>query len=243
VPSPRLPAGVVFDLDDTLLDTAGVEEEMLSALCDVARPEHPELDDAELRRRWFALRNELYLRVLQGEWDLETYRRTHLRQVLSPWGEPSDPLMETFLRLRDRQVEECRFVEHAVELLAELRAAGVRTSLLTNGPSFVQRRKVELMGLEEHLDGIAISEEIGLAKPDPAAFAAALALIDCAPREAIMVGDNVEWDVHGALGAGMLGAVWIALDDEAGDPPPGAVRVRRLRDVLAALAEVVSAAS
>lgn len=238
----RLPAGVVFDLDDTLLDTAGVEEEMLAALCQAARPEHPSLDDSQLRRRWFNLRNELYLRVLSGEWDIETYRREHIDAVMSPWGAPSAPLVQTFLRLRDQQVERCRLLEHALELLAELREAGVRTSLLTNGPSRVQRRKVELMGLQDHLDGIAISEEIGVAKPDPGAFSAALALIDCAPHEAVMVGDNVDWDVHGALSAGMLGAVWIAGDD-AGDPPHGAVRVRRLQQVLAALTDVVRAAS
>lgn len=236
-----LPVGVVFDLDDTLLDTAGVEAEMIAALCEAARPELPELDDAELRARWAEHRDRLYVRVLSGELDLVGYRRAHIEAVMTPWGQPSAPLMQTILALRERQVEECRFLEHAVDLLAELRAAGVRTSLLTNGPSDIQRRKIELVGLEAHLDGIAISGEIGVAKPDPAAFAAALELIDCAPHQAVMVGDNVDWDVHGALGAGMLGAVWIAGDD-AGDPPPGAVRVRRLQQVPTALTDVVSAA-
>lgn len=238
----RLPVGVVFDLDDTLLDTSGVEAEMIVAFCDAARPHHPGLDPDVVRARWAEHRDLLYLRVLSGELDLDGYRRAHIDAVLEPWGRPGAALTETLLELRDQQVERCRYVEHAIELLGELRAAGVRTSLLTNGPSGIQRRKIELVGLEPHLDGIAISGEIGVAKPAPAAFAAALELIGCAPHEAVMVGDNVEWDIHGALGAGMLGAVWIAPDD-AGDTPPGAVRVERLRNVPAALAGMVGGAT
>lgn len=234
-----LPVGVVFDLDDTLLDTTGVEREMLVNLCDVVRDDHPQLDDDALRDSWNELRDRLYVRVVSGELDLEAYRRAHLEAVLAPWGAPSEDLLTRCLALRQQQIERCRFLEHAVELLGELRAAGVRISLLTNGPSDIQRRKVELVGLADHLDGIAISGELGVAKPDPAAFAAALELIDCAPRDAVMVGDNIAWDVHGALGAGMLGAVWIA-GEAAGEPPLGAIRVERLQQVPQALADVVA---
>jgi putative hydrolase of the HAD superfamily len=231
-----LPAGVVFDLDDTLMDTSGIEAEMLVALCAVVRAELPDVDDAALRRRWADGRDELYERVLTGEWNLVTYRRAHLEAVLAPWGGPSEALATACLRLRDEQLERARFVEHAVELLRELRAAGVRTALLTNGPSRMQRRKVELLALEPELDAIGISEELGAAKPDPAAFAAALELIDCPPGEAVMVGDHLEWDVHGALAAGLRGAVWVSAHGaDAREAPPGALRVERLSEVPAAL--------
>jgi putative hydrolase of the HAD superfamily len=140
------------------------------------------------------------------------------------------------LRLRDEQLERARFVEHAVEILRDLREAGVRTALLTNGPSWMQRRKVEVLGLEAELDAIGISEELGAAKPDPAAFAATLELIEAAPDETVMVGDHLDWDVRGALDAGMRGAVWVAGDDDVREPPSGAVKVARLGEVPGALA-------
>jgi putative hydrolase of the HAD superfamily len=234
-----LPAGVVLDLDDTLMDTSGIEAEMLVALCDAVRAEMPEVEAGELRRRWANGRDELYERVLRGEWDLATYRRAHLEDVLIPWGVPSEALATTCLRLRDEQLGHARFVAHAVELLRELRAAGVRTVLLTNGPSLMQRRKVELLDLEPELDAIGISEELGAAKPDPAAFAAALELIDIAPDDAVMVGDHLAWDVHGALDAGLRGAVWVSGDaDDERQPPPGALRVAGLGAVPAALARL-----
>jgi putative hydrolase of the HAD superfamily len=230
-----LPPAVVFDLDDTLHDAAGVEAEMLVGLVAAIREELPGAEAEAFRTRFRDGRDELYGRVLTGEWDIPTYRREHLLLTCEPWGQPSEELVARCMRLRDDQLDRARFVEDAVELLRELREAGVRTALLTNGPSWMQRRKVELLGLESQLDAIGISEELGAAKPDPAAFAATLELLDAAPVEAVMVGDHLDWDVRGALAAGMRGAVWVAGDDER-EPPVGALRVRRLGEVPAALA-------
>jgi putative hydrolase of the HAD superfamily len=231
-----LPTAVVFDLDDTLLDTRGIEAEMLVALCAAVREELPDADEKSIRLRFRDGRDSLYERLLSGEWDLVTYRRNHLAAVCEPWGEPSEALHERALQLRDDQLDRARFVQDAVELLRELNDAGVRTALLTNGPSAMQRRKIEVLGLEPQLDAIGISGELGVAKPDPRAFAATLELICCAPDESIMVGDHLEWDIRGALAAGMRGAVWVAGDDDEREPPAGAVRVARLGEVPAALA-------
>jgi putative hydrolase of the HAD superfamily len=231
-----LPRAVVFDLDDTLLDTSGLEREMLVGLCEAINAELPGVEFDHLRTRFRDGRDHLYERVLQGEIDIATYRRLHLIAVCEPWGEPSDALHKAAVRLRDEQLGRTRFVEHAVELVRNLRAAGVTTGLLTNGPSWMQRRKVELLGLEAELDAIGISEELGASKPDPAAFTATLELMGSAPADTVMVGDHLDWDVRGALAAGMRGAVWVAGDEDEREPPPGALKVARLGEVPPALA-------
>ena len=49
-----------------------------------------------------------------------------------------------------------------------------------------------------------VSAEL-LGKPAPALFAAALRPLGCSPAEAVMIGDDVEADVNGALAAGLRG--------------------------------------
>ncbi len=83
-----LPRAVVFDLDDTLLDTTGLEAEMLVGLCAAVNEELPGVEFDHLRERYRDGRDHLYERVLAGEIDIAAYRRLHLIAVCEPWGEP-----------------------------------------------------------------------------------------------------------------------------------------------------------
>ena len=62
-----LPRAVVFDLDDTLLDTTGLEAEMLVGLCAALNEELPGVEFDHLRERYRDGRDHLYERVLSGE--------------------------------------------------------------------------------------------------------------------------------------------------------------------------------
>ncbi len=79
----------------------------------------------------------------------------------------------------------------AARFLSRLRADARPYSIVTNGRSGTQRRKIEALGLTDALS-IAISEETGAAKPDAAAYQPA---IDAhAPARFIYVGDNIRKD-------------------------------------------------
>lgn len=71
-------------------------------------------------------------------------------------------------------------------------------------------------------------EPVVLGKPDGAFFHSALASLGCAPQEAVMIGDDVENDVAGAMAAGLSGILVQTGKYQAGaerqiDPPPSAV--------------------
>jgi putative hydrolase of the HAD superfamily len=57
--------------------------------------------------------------------------------------------------------------------------------------------------LGELVDGVVTSAGVGARKPDPAIFAPALALAECAPAEALHVGDTAAEDVEAARAAGI----------------------------------------
>ncbi|HUZ44595.1 MAG TPA: HAD family hydrolase [Acidimicrobiales bacterium] len=96
-------------------------------------------------------------------------------------------------------------------------AAGrFRLGLLTNGPSDIQRLKLDQTGLAAHFGSVVISGELGQGKPDPAVFQAVMTELDVTPERTVMIGDSWERDVAGAAEAGLAGAIWVA----AGREPP-----------------------
>jgi putative hydrolase of the HAD superfamily len=63
------------------------------------------------------------------------------------------------------------------------------------------------------VDAVAISEEIGAAKPDPRAFAAVAGMLELAPAALVMVGDNWALDIEGSRGAGFAAAYYVGVED------------------------------
>jgi HAD superfamily hydrolase (TIGR01509 family) len=106
--------------------------------------------------------------------------------------------------------------------LRKMRAEGWKVAVATNGETAQQWAKLRRTGLDGHVDSVAVSEEVGVAKPDRRMFAAAAER--CGERltaAAWMIGDCPTRDVGGARAAG-LRTVWLHRGRrwEHGDPGP-----------------------
>jgi putative hydrolase of the HAD superfamily len=121
--------------------------------------------------------------------------------------------------------------------LRDARVLGFRLVILTNGTVDPQRLTIERTGLVSLVDGVVITEEIGVHKPRAEPFQRAAALVNVDPAQATMVGDNLSLDIIGALGAGYARAVWITARRTLPELDPRVVVVRRLDQVLPALGE------
>ena len=89
-----------------------------------------------------------------------------------------------------------------VPALEQLREAGYRVGIITN----LRRNLDELcqrVGLASYLDFAVGSQEVGIEKPHPPIFMAALDRVNAAPEECLHVGDQFRSDVMGAQGVGM----------------------------------------
>ena len=94
----------------------------------------------------------------------------------------------------------------AIPALDALRDAGFRVAIVANQPA---SRAEELRAIGVDAEVLAMSETIGVSKPDPAFFARALELMGTPdPSTVAYVGDRVDNDVVPAIAAGMR-AVWI----------------------------------
>lgn len=94
----------------------------------------------------------------------------------------------------------------ALPTLTALSSAGYRVAVIANQPAC---RRGELEALGVRVDVLAMSDALGVAKPDPAFFGTALELMGSPPpSDVAYVGDRVDNDVLPAAAAG-LRAVWL----------------------------------
>jgi FMN phosphatase YigB (HAD superfamily) len=97
-------------------------------------------------------------------------------------------------------------IEGTRELLASLRAAGVRTALICDTgftPGRVLRQLLARVALLDHLEVQIFSNEVGVPKPHPHAFESALRALAVSAQGAVHIGDLRRSDVAGARAAGM----------------------------------------
>ncbi|MEG1250103.1 MAG: HAD-IA family hydrolase, partial [Citrobacter sp.] len=73
----------------------------------------------------------------------------------------------------------------------------------------LQQIRLERTGLRDHFDLMVISEEVGVAKPDPRIFDYALEQAGNPDRSRVlMVGDTAESDILGGINSG-LSTCWL----------------------------------
>ena len=131
------------------------------------------------------------------------------RQRFVGWGEqlnvPPEELNDAFM---NAMAEICAPLPGAVSLVNALHGK-VKMGIITNGFTSLQQIRLERTGLRDRFDLLVISEEVGVAKPDPRIFDYALEQAGSPDRSRVlMVGDTAESDILGGINAG-LSTCWL----------------------------------
>ena len=92
---------------------------------------------------------------------------------------------------------------NAHEALSYLKQLGYQLHIITNGFQEVQHIKLDNCNLSQYFDLILCSDEIGINKPAPEIFAHALAQTGAKAADSVMIGDDYDVDVMGALRHGL----------------------------------------
>ena len=128
------------------------------------------------------------------------------------------------------------FYDGAEELLAALRANGQRVWLLSNAQRVFTAYELRSLGLEPCFDGVYLSSDWSVKKPDPRFFRLLLRRQDIRPETAVMIGNDGACDIAGARAAG-LATVYVRSAISPREPLPDAdyaldpidlVRVRQI---------------
>ena len=99
----------------------------------------------------------------------------------------------------------------ADEMVREIKRRGYPLGLVADGPSGTFRNILSQHGLFDLFDVRAISEEVGVEKPDPAMFQTALTALGIQPEDygrVVMVGNHLAKDIRGANELGLI-SVWL----------------------------------
>jgi len=96
-----------------------------------------------------------------------------------------------------------RLIDGTENLLSYLKLKGYKLFIITNGFTRMQHKKMESSGIKDYFGKIYISEEIKSAKPAKKIFEYALKSSNARKSGSLMIGDNFETDITGALDFGM----------------------------------------
>ena len=105
----------------------------------------------------------------------------------------------------DVDTTEFKVLDDVAEVLQKLKS-GYKLAIVSNTYSWGDKEvsgALSRKDLTRFFDAIVTSVDAGSRKPDDGIYRKALDLLDCAPKEAIMVGDRVDTDIAGANMIGM----------------------------------------
>ncbi|WP_054841064.1 TIGR02253 family HAD-type hydrolase [Thermococcus peptonophilus] len=190
---------VLFDLDDTLVDT--------TKLAELARKNAVE----NMVRHGLPVDfNTAYNELLELINEYGSNFGRHFDYLLRRLDLPQNPkwVAAGVIAYHNTKFAYLRSVKNSRRVLLELKREGYKVAVVTDGDPIKQWEKILRLELDEYFDEVFISDYLGVKKPPhPKIFLKALKKLDVKPEEAVMVGDRLYSDIYGAKNVGMV-TVW-----------------------------------
>ena len=190
---------LLIDNDNTLMDFNAAEAK---ALIDVLTAHNLPTDDATVHR-YHEINDALWKALERGETTQPKLKVERFRQLLAVLGrEDIDPAVmgaEYAAGLGNH----ADLLPGAEEFMHAVHGK-MKIALVSNGVSAIQRSRLAKCPLTPLFDAIVISEEVGVAKPDPKLLHVAMEMLGCTDKsQAVMMGDSLSADIPAAVNAGV----------------------------------------
>ncbi|WEV37042.1 YjjG family noncanonical pyrimidine nucleotidase [Lactobacillus sp. ESL0677] len=194
---------IIFDVDDTLIDSAATEN---FALHHLFAAHHWQLT-SKLQQAYHKYNQGLWRQLELGEITYEELSKITFSYFLKAnLGLKVDGLkiMDEYRSYFGEAHQLLPGVEHTLKLAHKL---GYQLTVLSNGERLMQNHRLELAGIKDYFDLIVTSQESKISKPDKRIFDYFFARTKIAPSKTVFFGDGLQSDILGAEKYGFA-SIW-----------------------------------
>ena len=215
---------VFFDLDHTLWDFNRNSELTFQKIFEIHKVSVSSLDFVRI-----------YEPINQNYWKL--YREERIDKASLRYGRLKDTFNALEYRIEDEIIYQLsedyiqyltsfnHLFDGTIELLNYLHSK-YELHIITNGFEEVQLKKMTSSKISHFFKTITNSEMAGVKKPNPIIFGHALKVANAQPYESIMIGDNYEADILGAMNVG-YDVIFVNYNNESVEP-----KIKQVKDLL-----------
>ncbi len=204
---------ILWDIDGTLLNFLEAEKEAIRAC--FAKFNLGECTDEMI---------QVYSRINRGYWEQLERGEISKNDVLvgrfmdffAQYGLDTSVAVEFNAEYQVRLGDTICFNDNGLEIVKACKEKVLQYAV-TNGTKIAQDRKLKKSGLNNLLDGVFISDEIGIEKPAIGFFEEVFRNIEmCNKTEILIVGDSLSSDMQGGINAGIV-TCWYNPDRKLND--------------------------
>ncbi|HAO61968.1 MAG TPA: noncanonical pyrimidine nucleotidase, YjjG family [Erysipelotrichaceae bacterium] len=190
---------LIFDADDTLFDFAASER---IALRNTILEFQIDYDEAHHLPIYQTINDAIWKEFEEGTITQKKLKTERFRR----FAEKLDVVLDEhrFATLYMKHLSEASILLPKAEELILTLSQKVRMAIITNGLTDVQEKRIRKSVIAHHFEVIAISEELGIAKPDPGIFQFIFDRMKIEDlSKVLMIGDSLYSDIQGGINAGI----------------------------------------